>query len=272
MLTLSFFTLCPSLLQVIIMNYEGDVDLFVGDPNCPVPTVSTYNFSCATDFTEVVSITGAQYPNGGMFYAGVTPWAGQNSTYSIVVQTSSVTTLLDGIPLDYYLTINDEQHFTITVTPMAPTDTWLLSISAMYGDPDTFITLNDASGNYPGPTNYQYAETGGNGEDLIAVSASDPQFQARCPLNQPCKVLITVRGFTSAYYSIVWRSKLAPGLLVTGLPQVSTVQQGQYLHFNYTMPQNAALVSASQQLLQLVNLRTRPLTSALYLLCCRALP
>jgi len=72
---------------MLFPQLPGDADLFVSDQWNPVPQFGASNWSCVSDYTEVVQIPLSLCPVGNcVWYASATPWYPVNTTYSIVVQ------------------------------------------------------------------------------------------------------------------------------------------------------------------------------------------
>jgi hypothetical protein len=215
------------------------VDLFVGDPWIPMPNYTNFNWSSASDVAEIVEVPPGAVACGGNascpFYLSVTGYSMGLATYTIVVaNVSGPITLADGVPVDGVVVSGDYDHYNITVVPSSTFHSLTFSLVSGYGDPDIYITANDASGAWPSTTYYTWAGKGSAGSDMVTVSFADPKFSAACPPNTPCRIAASVYGYTTASYTLTATSSGGYTQLIAGIPATGFVSAGSYAYFNFT--------------------------------------
>jgi hypothetical protein len=227
-----------------VTQLTGDVDLFVGDPTIPQPTYNNFTWSSATTGSaEVVEVPGPSVVCGGNascpIYVAVAPYVPGLSTYSIVAMNISGPVMLtDGNPVDGSLLMNDVDHYNFTLTPSSTFAYLTLALTSWYGDADVYLTINDGSGQWPGPSNYQYKAVGNGGSDAVTVQFTDPVFASRCAVAgpTPCVISISVVAYTDCIYTLTATTSVGVTQLVSGLPVTGYVGQGRYAYFNFTAP------------------------------------
>lgn len=109
------------------------------------------------------------------------------------------------------------------------------------GDADLFVNIDGT----PPDTNAQYRATGMTGPDKVLIVANDSFVPTFCPGPAPCHVVIGVRGWSAANFTIVATSggngttALAPGVPASG----QLVPAGAYKYYTLAGPNVNATIS-----------------------------
>ena len=222
--------------MVPFLGSEGDADLFVSGPQTPFPSRGNYDWTSASDYTEIVTVPANVCPPPCMFYIGVMAYQQINSSYLIMAANSSAPTpLTPGVPASGFVATNDVDRYLATYSPITSADTFQIALSTLNGDPDIYVLLKAGPGDVATAANADYVALGTDGTELVVIDPSDPIFTAKCQVGKDCGVAISVFGFVGGEYRLVVNVGGGTVDLLDGVPVQAYVAASNFAYFKYVV-------------------------------------
>jgi hypothetical protein len=158
---------------------------------------------------------------------------GRNASYSLVVTTSAQRLLLQpGIPVREWVAQREFEYFTFIVPDQPVGQDLTITLTALTGDPDLFVSRTCV---YPNQTCNDWSSIAVGG-DAVGI-----------PNAAPGSYFISVYAFYNSTFSISAflesNSSNSTALLLNGVPQSGVVNNGAWKYFRYELSQSPSSVS-----------------------------
>lgn len=224
-----------------------DVDMVISDSTCIQPIIPGMpgpgcpaNWTAATDFVEIVTIGNAcvGLPSPCTYYIGVSGFTSGQHSFSIVVGDVNIVPIGNGIPTNGQVPVGGQNFYQMTpftVSLVPGTVPVTLSLNALSGDPDVYVTLSTAPNpTIPGPTSYTFSLAGFQGSNLLTMSYAD--ISRVCTWTSTCYLSVGVYGFTASSYVLTVATNNAIVNLTDSLATSRSVSANGYVYFAYAPP------------------------------------
>jgi len=196
-----------------LLRVIGDPDLYV--KYGALPTRHSYDKHSVRYGRDFVNY---RFPKVGVYYAGI--YAYSSCTFTIRASTRNIAQALQADvaiqdtvnkheSVQYYYDVADRQHdLSFILTPLS-------------GDPDLNVTLHGQV-----YTSHYWLE------DSVTIPHSDLTHLCQTTTSTSCRILITVRGFTAASFTLLATSSNETEL-VHDVPQAGSVHRNQYKYYTF---------------------------------------